>query len=482
MRTVSRREFLKLSAAGAAGALALPKWSSAAEPPAGAKPNIVHIILDDWGYYEASCMGHPTLATPNIDRLAKEGMRLPQMNAGGPVCGPSRCALLTGLHTGHCSVRDNPGGTPIRAEEVTFGQVLKGAGYATGGFGKWGIGDRGTTGVPEKHGFDVFFGYYHQVHAHSYYPNYLLRNSEKVPLPGNTGDLQNGQTYSQYLIVREALSFIRANKDKPFFAYLPWTPPHGTFAIPETDPAWQKYKDQPAAKLQEKTGLVAKPQAKAHLVRLAMIEMVDRQVGEVLALLKELGLEDRTLVMLSGDNGSVPEAHVRDAKTGKAFRGYKGSLYEGGLRVFFAAMWPGKIKPGTVSEQVCYFPDVFATIADLAGAKPPDVCDGLSLVPTLLGEDKAGKKQAQHEFLYWEFGNETAVRMGDWKAVRHTGKKAGGWELYDLAHDAEEANDVAKDHADIVAKIDALATAAHKPVQPGSVLDAEAGFKNHKAT
>ena len=481
MDAVNRREFLKWSAAGAVGALALPQRLRAAEA-AGAKPNIVHIILDDWGYYEASCMGHPTLATPNIDRLAKEGMRLPQMYGGGPVCAPTRCTLLTGLHTGHCSVRDNSGGTAIRADDVTIGEVLKTAGYATGGFGKWGIGDRGTTGVPEKHGFDVFFGYYHQVHAHSYYPNYLLRNSEKVPLPGNTGDLLNGQTYSHDIIFREALAFIRANKDKPFFAYLPWTPPHGVFAIPETDPAWQKYKDQPAAKLQEKTGLVAKPQAKAHLVRLAMIEMVDRQVGEVLALLKELGLEDRTLVLLSGDNGSVPESHARDAKTGKAFRGYKGALYEGGLRVFFAARWPGRIQPGTVSEQVSYFPDVFATVADLAGAKPPADIDGLSLVPTLLGEDKAGNKQAQHEFLYWESGNQTAVRMGDWKAVRRTGKNAAAWELYDLAQDTEETKDVAKDHADIVAKIDAIATAAHKPVQPGSVLDAEAGFKNHKET
>jgi len=481
MKAVSRREFLKWSAAGAA-ALALPKWSSAAEAAQGAKPNFVHIVLDDWGYYEASCMGHPTLATPNIDRIAKEGIRLPQTYAGGPVCAPSRCALMTGLHQGHCSVRDNPGGTAIRAEEVTLGQVLKGAGYATGGFGKWGIGDRGTTGVPEKHGFDVFFGYYHQVHAHSFYPNYLLRSSEKVPLPGNTGDLQKGQTYSQDLIFREALGFIRANKDKPFYAYLPWTPPHGVFAIPETDPAWQKYKDQPAAQLQEQTGLVAKPKAKASLVRLAMIEMVDRQIGEVLALVKELGLEERTLVLLSGDNGSVPEAYVRDPKTGRVFRGNKGALYEGGLRVFFAARWPGKIQPGAVSEQVCYFPDILPTIAELAGAKPPADIDGLSLVPTLLGEGKAGKKQAQHEFLYWEFGNQTAVRMGDWKAVRRTGKKAGGWELYDLREDIEEAKDVAKDHADVVAKIDALATAAHKPVRPGSVLDAEAGFKNHKAT
>jgi arylsulfatase A-like enzyme len=234
--------------------------------------------------------------------------------------------------------------------------------------------------------------------------------------------------------------------------------------------------------LQEKTGLVAKPQGKASLVRLAMIEMVDRQVGEVLALLKELGLEDRTLVLLSGDNGSVSESYVRDPKTGRVFRGSKGVLYEGGLRVFFAARWPGKIQPGAVGEQVCYFPDILPTIAELAGAKAPADIDGLSLVPTLLGEDKSGRKQPQHQFLYWEYGNQIAVRMGDWKAVRRTGRNASGWELYDLAQDIEEAKDVARDHADIVAKIDAFAAAAHKPVQPGTVLDAEAGFKNHKAT
>jgi len=480
MNAFNRREFLTWSAAGAAS-LALPKLLSAAGP-ARVKPNFVHIVLDDLGWCEASCMGHPTLATPNIDRVAKEGMRFTQASAGAPVCAPSRCALLTGRHLGHCSVRDNPGGTPIRAEEITLGQVLKDAGYATGGFGKWGIGDRGTTGVPEKHGFDLFFGYYHQVHAHSYYPNYLLRNSEKVPLPGNSGDFHKGQTYSQYLILNEAMSFIRTNKDKPFYAYLPWTPPHGVFAIPETDPAWQKYKDQPAARLEDKPSMEAKPGEKGFLVRLAMIEMIDRQVGEVLALLKELGLEDRTLVLVSGDNGSVPLAYARDPKTGRALRGNKGALYEGGLRVFFAARWPGKVQPGAMSDHVCYFPDVLPTIAELAGAKTPADVDGLSLAPTLLGQDKADRKQTQHEFLYWEYSNKVAVRMGDWKAVRNTSRQASGWELYDLHEDAEESKDVAKEHDDIVAKIDAFATAAHKPVQPGTVQDSAAGFQNHLAT
>ena len=471
MHASTRRQFLKYAGAGAA-ALALPRWLTAAEAASpGERPNFVHIVLDDWGYDEASCMGHPTLVTPNIDRVAAEGMRLPQAMAGGPVCAPSRCTLMTGQHTGHCSVRINPGGTPIRADDVTLAQVLKEAGYATGGFGKWGLGDRGTTGVPEKHGFDVFFGYYHQVHAHSYYPNYLLRNSEKVPLPGNTGDFQKGQTYSQDLIYRESVNFIRAAKDKPFYAYLCWTPPHGVCAIPENDPAWQKYKGRQAADKKEA----------AEQVRSAMIEMVDRQIGEILAILKERGLEQRTLVLLTGDNGSIPGSYDRDAKTGRSFRGNKGVLYEGGLRVFMAARWPGRIRAGAVNDHLCYFPDILATLAELAGAKPPADIDGISLVPTLLGEDKVGKKQSQHEFLYWEFGKQVAVRMGNWKAVRQTGKRSG-WELYDLREDIEEAKDVAGDHPDIVARIEAYADAAHTPERQGSVLDASLGFQGHKAT
>lgn len=218
---------------------------------------------------------------PNIDRLAAEGLRFTQGLAGSSLCAPTRCCLMTGKHSGHTSVRSNGGGTPMRAGEETIASVLKQAGYATGGFGKWGCGGRGSTGVPEQHGFDVFVGYYDQVHAHSYYPAYLIRNSEELPLPGNHGG-RSGQTYSHYVIMAEAMKFIRANKDRPFYCYLPVTPPHGWFDIPDTDPAWARFKDKDWPE-----------DAKRYA---AMVNMVDRQVGELLALLKELGLDDQTLV------------------------------------------------------------------------------------------------------------------------------------------------------------------------------------------
>ncbi|HUV66375.1 MAG TPA: sulfatase-like hydrolase/transferase, partial [Sedimentisphaerales bacterium] len=237
---MNRRNFLKRTAgAGASLYFANVGFSSGAIRE---KPNIILIVLDELGYYELSSMGHPLLETPNIDRMAKEGMRFTQMLAGGPVCAPTRCTLMTGKHLGHGSVRTNPGHEALRAEDITVAQVLKKGGYATGGFGKWGVGGRGTTGVPEKHGFDVFLGYYDQVHAHTFFPAWLVRNSEEVPLKGNSGALYEGQTFSQYVIFDEAMKFIRDNKDKPFFCYCPWTPPHGAWGLPEDEPSWQKYK------------------------------------------------------------------------------------------------------------------------------------------------------------------------------------------------------------------------------------------------
>jgi arylsulfatase A len=236
---MKRRDFFKVAGLGAA-ALAMPRCAhTQARPAADKKPNIIYIMLDELGYFELSCMGNKYLKTPNIDRMAVEGVRFTQALAGAPVCAPTRSVLMTGQHTGHTTVRTNPGGVPLRAEDVTVAEVLKQAGYATGGFGKWGCGDRGTTGVPERHGFDIFFGYYHQVHAHSYFPNYLIRSGEKVPLEGNTGDFYKGKQFSQYLIFEESMKFIRENQNKPFFCYCAWTPPHGRWGIPEDDPAWQ---------------------------------------------------------------------------------------------------------------------------------------------------------------------------------------------------------------------------------------------------
>jgi arylsulfatase A-like enzyme len=457
----------------ACGILTLsPALLQAAGPPAKRLPNIVYFVIDELGYYELSCMGHPEMRTPNVDRLAAEGVRFTQCLAGNCVCAPTRCCLMTGKHTGHASVRTNAGYEPMRADEATIASVLKQAGYAAGGFGKWGCGGRGTSGVPEKHGFDVFFGYYDQVHAHTYYPRYLLRNSVEVPLLGNTGDYHTGKTFSHYLIVEEAKQFIRANKDRPFFAYLPWTPPHGQWGMPREDPSWQLYKDKPWS-----YGSTSKDDAKIYA---AMVNMVDRQVGEVLALLKELGLEENTIVFFSGDNGGW--TYFADAehpaglfgpnvnpKTGQRFRGSKTNLYEGGLRVPMLVRWPGKIRGGRVSELLCYFHDLLPTLAELTGAPCPKDLDGLSLLPELLGETAVGHKQEQHEYLYWEFNGWAAVRMGNWKAVRPP--KATAWELYDLAKDLGETHNLAEQRPEILAKMKAYAEQAHTPLRPGDIYD-----------
>ncbi|MCA9143309.1 MAG: sulfatase-like hydrolase/transferase [Planctomycetaceae bacterium] len=439
------------------------------------RPNIVYIMADELGYYELSCVGNPNIQTPNLDRMAAEGLRFTQALAGSSVCAPTRCTLMTGKHSGHTSIRVNGGGTPLRADEVTVATILKERGYATGGFGKWGCGGRGSTGVPEKHGFDVFLGYYDQVHAHSYYPPYIIRNSEEVPLKGNQGGEQ-GETYSHYVIVDAAKQFIRDHKDEPFFCYMPITPPHGLFNIPDDDPAWAIYKDKPWNE-----------QARRYA---AMVSMVDRQVGEVLALLKELELEENTLVFFCGDNGGndyfTDAEHHRgihganlNPLTKDEFRGRKGMLYEGGLRIPMIARWPGKILPGKVSDLLWYFPDVMPTVAELAGATTPNDIDGMSIVPELLGEEVAGRKQTQHDYLYWEIGPQTAVRMGSWKAVRP--KSNGPWELYDLAKDISESMNVADSQPDVLKQLVDYAAKAHTPAVEGTFHDPDLHERDRQA-
>jgi len=451
----------------AAASLAVTSLLATALAPAAEveRPNIVYIMSDELAYFELSCMGSKLIQTPNIDRMAEEGILFTEALAGCSVCAPLRCTLMTGKHMGHCSVRKNDGGTPLRAGEETIASMLRRAGYATGGFGKWGCGGRGSTGVPERHGFDVFFGYYDQVHAHSYYPPYLVRNSEEVPLPGNRGG-RSGETYSHYAIMDAALEFIRDNKDRPFFCYLPITPPHGMYDIPEDDPAYALYKDKDW------------PTEAARYA--GMVTMVDRNVREVLDLLEELGLDEKTIVFFTGDNGGQDrfrdKEHPRgffgpnvNPETGQEFRGGKGNLYEGGLRIPAIARWPGKIAPGRVSDLVWYQPDVFPTVAELTGAEPPEDLDGMSIVPELLGEDAAGREQPQHEFLYWEYGRQTAVRMGRWKAIQP--RTDGPWELYDLSEDLSEQNDVAAENPEVLAKMKAHAAASHVPAEEGEFFD-----------
>ena len=439
------------------------------------RPNIVYIMADELGYYELSAMGHPHLRTPRIDRMSREGLRFTQALAGSSLCAPTRGVLMTGKHSGHTSIRTNGGGTPLRAGEETIASVLQQVGYATGGFGKWGCGGRGSTGVPEKHGFDVFTGYYDQVHAHSYYPAYIVRNSEEVRLPGNRGG-RSGETYSHYVIVDEAKKFIRANRERPFFCYLPITPPHGMFDIPANDPAWKIYADEDWPQ-----------EARTYA---AMVSMVDRQVGEVLDLLGELGLSEKTIVFFCGDNGGNDyfrdPQHPRgfhgpnvNPRTGVAFRGKKGNLYEGGLRIPMIVRWPGRITPGRVSDLLWYFPDVLPTLAELAGAEAPQDIDGLSIVPELIGEAKAGRKQPRHEFLYWELGQQTAVRMGHWKAVRP--RRNAPWELYDLTRDISEENDLAAKHPEVLAKMTGLAEKAHRPAIEGVFHDRAIHEKDRRA-
>ncbi len=474
---MNRRQFIKtMGAAGAtlyAGATLAVKQTDPVLVRAQTKttkhpPNIVYIMSDELAYYELSHMGNQRIRTPRIDRMAAEGIRFTQALAGAPVCAPLRCTLMTGKHTGHASVRANDGGTPLRSEEKTIASMLKDIGYATGGFGKWGCGGRDSTGVPEKHGFDVFFGYYDQVHAHSFYPPYLIRNSEEVELAGNRGG-RTGQTYSHYVIMDEALKFIRANKDRRFFCYLPITPPHGMYDIPSDDPAWKLYRDDEWIKSPDV------PQDAKNYA--AMVTMVDRNVGQVLDLLQELDLEDNTIVFFTGDNGGQDrfrsKEHPRgffgpnvDPKTGIALRGGKGNLYEGGLRIPFIVRWPGRIKPGLVSDLSFYQPDVLPTLAELTGAQSPANIDGLSFLPELIGPEAAGHKQQKHKFLYWEHGSQVAVRMNNFKAFLP--KKNAPWQLYDLGTDVSEMTDIAAKHPKILARMQAFAEQSHEPVRPGT--------------
>ena len=431
------------------------------------KPNIVYIMSDELAYFELSHMGNKYIKTPNIDQFAAEGIRFTSALAGAPVCAPLRCNLMTGKHAGHASIRANDGGTPLRENETTIASMLKQIGYETGGFGKWGCGGRDSTGVPEKHGFDLFYGYYDQVHAHSFYPSYLIQNSVEVELKGNKGG-RSGQTYSHYKIMEAGLNFIREKKDKPFFCYFPITPPHGMYDIPKADPAWKLYENEKWIK---------DPSLSQDIKNYAaMVSMVDYNVGQVLDLLRELKLEKDTIVFFTGDNGGQDRFRSQkkprgffgpnvNPKTGKEFRGGKGNLFEGGLRIPYLVRWPGKIKSGQVNDLIFYQPDVLPTLADLTGAKKPKDIDGISFLPTLLNKGL----QQKHEMLYWEFRSQIAVRHNNWKAIQTKPNRA--WELFDLNKDISETTNVAEKNPDLLAKMKLFAKASHEPVITGKYLD-----------
>jgi arylsulfatase A-like enzyme len=418
-----------------------PTWGA---EPAG--PNIIFILADDLGYGDLGCYGQKQIKTPNLDGLAAEGMRFTQCYAGSTVCAPSRCTLMVGQHTGHCRVRGNAL-VPLQPEDVTVAEVLKEAGYTTALVGKWGLGEEGTPGIPNKQGFDYFFGYLNQRHAHNYYPDYLYRNQQKVFYKGNVvrkGVAIKKEVYSHSLLTNEALDFVKRSADRPFFLYLAYTIPHANnergraegdgMEIPSDAP----YSDKPWPQPQ-----------KSHA---AMITLLDRDVGRLLRQLKDLKIDDNTVVFFTSDNGPHKEggADPEFFHSAGPLRGYKRSLTEGGIRVPMLVRWPGKIKAGQVNDHIWAFWDFLPTAAELAGVKKlPGGIDGLSVVPTLLGQPG----QKEHDFLYWEFHEGTslqAVRRGEWKGIR---QYMGPLRLYHLPTDIHESNDVSDIHPQEVEQI-----------------------------
>ena len=453
-------------------------------------PNIVLIVADDLGYRELGCFGQKRIQTPHLDRLAREGMRLTQHYSGNAVCAPSRCVLMTGKHPGHASIRNNSevkpeGQQAIPEAEITLAELLKQCGYTIGAFGKWGLGDPGSVGDPLNQGFDRFFGYNCQRHAHSYYPGYLWSDHERIrlhndpPIPGHAGladesdpsdaasyDRFKGQDYAPDRINAEALSFIRNNQQRPFLLYYPTIIPHLALHVP--DEALVPYlqlgwHDPPFTR---RNGGGYTPHFTPRAAYAAMISRMDQYVGRVLDLLEELGLADNTIVIFSSDNGTT---HLKREVDREFFgsvgelRGLKGSLYEGGIRVPAIVRWPGHVAAGTTSDRVSGFEDWLPTLLEVAGAPEsvPPGTDGISLMPTL-----RGAPQAPRPFLYREFpgyGGQQSMRVGDWKAIRtrmNRGNRA--IELFDLSTDPGEERNLAAQHTDLVRELDRLMSAQHQ--------------------
>lgn len=435
-------------ALAASGVLSVPGVAAAlGNESTERKPNIIFVLADDLGYGDLGCYGQQQVKTPHIDRLAKEGVRFTNFYAGSSVCAPTRCCLMTGYHTGHARIRGNNTPiplTPLQAEDVTVAKVLKDAGYSTGIIGKWGLGETENTGAPNRQGFDYFFGYLKHGHAHNYYTDHLWRNDQSVKIPPGT--------YSHDLFTQETLDFVRREKDKPFFLYLAYTIPHANNEM--GDQGMQSPSDYPYSN---------EPWPRNERNFAAMVTRMDRDVGRLMELLQDLGLDDNTVVMFAGDNGPHGEGgHSAELfNSNGPLRGGKGQPYDGGIRIPMIARWPGKIEGGRVSDYVGAFWDVLPTAAEMAGTKPPAGIDGISLLPLLLGH-----RQKEHEYLYWEFYPywespeviAQAVRMGKWKAVRQD--QGRPIELYDLSTDIAEQHDVSARHPDVVKRMeDILKTA-----------------------
>ncbi len=492
MSSMKRRDFLKVLSGLGIGSLTLgcdnlmkSVGGSGRASARADKPNIIYILADDLGYRELGCYGQKLIRTPNIDQLAREGIRFTDHYCGNAVCAPSRCCLMTGFDPGHAFVRGNldytkpgcaRGQMPIPRGTITLGTMAKKAGYTTAAMGKWGLGGEDTTGIPNKQGFDYFFGFLDQWAAHFYYPTYLWRNQTKVFYPEN--HMKYGKTYSHDVIAAEALKFIREHRNEPFFLYLPFTIPHVSLQVPD-DEILQSYlklgwDTKPYIGGKSKWSYTGNKTPRATYA--AMITRMDMHIGKIMALLKKLGLDDNTLVIFTSDNGTTYCCGV-DYKFFDSvgpFKGLKGSLHEGGIREPFVARWPGKIKPGTVSHLPSAFWDMMPTFCDIMGVKTPRT-DGISILPTLLGRPD---KQKKHEYLYWEFpgyGYQQTVRMGKWKGYRKNVRKDPHphLELYDLEKDISETTDVSAQYPEIVKKIEAIMAKEHTPSTAFPLLPGE---------
>ena len=482
------------------------------------KPNIIYIYADDLGYGELGCYGQKMIKTPNIDKLASEGIKFTQHYAGAPVCAPSRCMLMTGKNAGHAYIRGNyefgdftdeneKGQLPLEAKAFTVAELLKLKGYTTALVGKWGLGYNDTEGMPTKQGFDYFYGYFDQKQSHNFYPShlwesfsdhYLKLNTKNIesgnsasvkgytrkddfgqpyinvhgkPLDPKTAtpadfDTFKGKVYAPEKMTEKAIGFIDKNKEKPFFLYLAYTLPHVSLQAPEE---WiSKYKGQFEEQPYYGNNGYA-PTLYPKSTYAAMVSYLDAQVGIILEKIKALGLDNNTLVMFSSDNGATFKTGGFDPiffNSMGGLRGTKGDLYEGGTRIPFIAKWPGKIPSGKTSDLISSQIDFFATMADLNGQNKTDI-DGISLLPELTGKSQNQKK---HEYLYFEFserGGQVAIRMGDWKGVKSNMKKNKNapWEIYNLKTDEKETVDLAAQHPELVKKFEEIVQKEHSPTQ-----------------
>ncbi len=446
-------------------------------------PNIIYIYADDLGVGDIGCYGQQYIKTPNIDRIAEEGIRFTQHYTGAPVSAPARCCLLTGKHAGNAYVRNNrelhdssafrTGQLPLPDETVTIAELLKGKGYATGAIGKWGLGSIESSGNPNKQGFDFFYGYADQVHAHNHYPSFLWRDNEQDFLENNVPsvhpkyekgkemDVQKeytkfmGTQYSLDLMTEEAIKFIDTNREKPFFLYIPYVVPHKALQVPgESLEMYEGVFDEEPYD----GGNGYTPHPRPLSAYAAMISRMDQRIGDILDHLLESGLDDNTIVMFSSDNGPAGGGGLdsRFFNSAAGLRGSKGQVYEGGIRVPFVARWPGKIPSGTVTDHISAQYDLMATLAELSGQKVTDT-DGISFLPTLLGKNT---EQKQHEYLYWEFSerNQYAIRIGDLKGVKSQSRwnPDNKWEVYDLMEDKQENKNIADEHPELIEKFEEI--------------------------